>query len=192
MSVAELVTAREKAPRSLAERAYELLVREITRLELAPGEVLADKTLTERFDIGRTPMREALQRLAREGLVVHARTAACSSPRSERGERAADLRVSLADRRSCRAARGNPRQRGRDGRSHRSAQGARRAPPSADDIDTYVVMDRLFYEALAQAAQNVYLAEVIPANLQSPPASVVLHLEERSEAGIPSRAPTRK
>ena len=31
-----------------------------------------------------------------------------------------------------------------------------------DDIDTYVVMDRLFYEALAQAAQNVYLAEVIP------------------------------
>ena len=31
-----------------------------------------------------------------------------------------------------------------------------------DDIDTYVVMDRLFYEVLANAAQNVYLAEVIP------------------------------
>ena len=31
-----------------------------------------------------------------------------------------------------------------------------------DDIDTYVLMDRLFYEVLANAAQNVYLAEVIP------------------------------
>ena len=31
-----------------------------------------------------------------------------------------------------------------------------------DDIDTYVVMDRLFYQVLAHAAQNVYLAEVIP------------------------------
>ena len=30
-----------------------------------------DKALTGRFEIGSIPMREALQRLAREGLVVH-------------------------------------------------------------------------------------------------------------------------
>ena len=36
------------------------------------------------------------------------------------------------------------------------------AATERDDIDTYVVMDRLFYEVLARAAQNVYLAEVIP------------------------------
>ena len=32
----------------------------------------------------------------------------------------------------------------------------------ADDIDRYVDCDRQFYSVLAQAAQNIYLAEVIP------------------------------
>ncbi len=39
-------------------------------LELEPGEVLSEARLSESLGIGRTPVREALQRLAREGLVV--------------------------------------------------------------------------------------------------------------------------
>ena len=54
----------------LADRAYERLVHKITRLEAEPGSVLVERDLMQEFGIGRTPIREALQRLAREGLVL--------------------------------------------------------------------------------------------------------------------------
>ena len=31
-----------------------------------------------------------------------------------------------------------------------------------DDVDRYVPLDRRFYEVLAQAAQNTYIAEAVP------------------------------
>ena len=42
----------------------------IVTLELAPGAVLAEQALSAELGIGRTPIREALQRLASEGLVL--------------------------------------------------------------------------------------------------------------------------
>jgi DNA-binding GntR family transcriptional regulator len=42
----------------------------IVTLQLEPGSVLSEQMLSERLGIGRTPIREALQRLARERLVV--------------------------------------------------------------------------------------------------------------------------
>lgn len=42
---------------------------EIVALNLPPGSVLSEKSLTERFRVSRTPLREALIRLAEEGLV---------------------------------------------------------------------------------------------------------------------------
>src|SRR5271170_3920775 len=42
----------------------------IVTLQLAPGTVLSEQALALRLEIGRTPIREALQRLARDGLVV--------------------------------------------------------------------------------------------------------------------------
>ena len=41
----------------------------IVRLELPPGGAVSEAILSERLGIGRTPIREALQRLARERLV---------------------------------------------------------------------------------------------------------------------------
>jgi DNA-binding GntR family transcriptional regulator len=41
----------------------------IVRLELLPGSAVSEAMLSERLGIGRTPIREALQRLARERLV---------------------------------------------------------------------------------------------------------------------------
>jgi DNA-binding GntR family transcriptional regulator len=41
----------------------------IVRLELPPGSAVSEAMLSERLGIGRTPIREALQRLARERLV---------------------------------------------------------------------------------------------------------------------------
>jgi DNA-binding GntR family transcriptional regulator len=42
----------------------------IVRLELAPGDVVRDDELQARLGIGRTPIREALQRLARDQFVT--------------------------------------------------------------------------------------------------------------------------
>lgn len=54
---------------SLTDSAYAAIEELIVTLALRPGEVLSEGALSQRLDIGRTPVREALQRLAREHLV---------------------------------------------------------------------------------------------------------------------------
>ena len=54
---------------SLADKAYHEIRLLIVSLELAPGAVIDERELIERLEIGRTPIREALRRLAHEGLV---------------------------------------------------------------------------------------------------------------------------
>jgi DNA-binding GntR family transcriptional regulator len=54
---------------SLADQAFYAIRELIVTLELAPGAVVNERELTERLAIGRTPVREALRRLAQEKLV---------------------------------------------------------------------------------------------------------------------------
>ena len=61
---------RMKRGVSLTELAYLELEERIATLQLAPGEIISENQLAEALGIGRTPIREALQRLAREGLVI--------------------------------------------------------------------------------------------------------------------------
>ena len=49
---------------------YDALRAEILSLELAPGQLLDETLLAERFDRSRSPVREALIRLGGDGLVV--------------------------------------------------------------------------------------------------------------------------
>lgn len=49
---------------------YDTLRNEILALTLQPGQLLDETTLAERFDMSRSPVREALIRLAGEDLVV--------------------------------------------------------------------------------------------------------------------------
>ncbi|HEY3083912.1 MAG TPA: GntR family transcriptional regulator [Candidatus Dormibacteraeota bacterium] len=64
MAVADTVEAR-----SQSEEAYRRLLERIVSLEMRPGSVVNEARLREELRIGRTPIREALQRLARENLV---------------------------------------------------------------------------------------------------------------------------
>jgi len=74
-------TARRSPPRrspappaesnatTLTERAWRALEEEIVTLRIPPGSVVSEAGLSARLGLGRTPVREALQRLASEGLV---------------------------------------------------------------------------------------------------------------------------
>ena len=57
------------APPLLREVAYERLKDAIQHGELQPGEPLSETRLSKALQISRTPVREALQQLAQEGLV---------------------------------------------------------------------------------------------------------------------------
>jgi len=54
---------------SLAENAYELIKADIITCKLEPGEQIVQGQLALQYQIGLTPVREALQRLAQEGFV---------------------------------------------------------------------------------------------------------------------------
>ena len=58
------------AESSLTDRAYGDLEEMIVTLKLPPGSAVSEAALSGRLGIGRTPIREALQRLARERLVT--------------------------------------------------------------------------------------------------------------------------
>jgi DNA-binding GntR family transcriptional regulator len=55
---------------TLTDKAYRALEEEIVTLRIPPGTVVSEAILSRRLGVGRTPVREALQRLAREWLVV--------------------------------------------------------------------------------------------------------------------------
>ena len=58
------------AKESLSEQAYRLIRGMIVRLELTPGAVVREDELQDQLEIGRTPIREALQRLARDQFLI--------------------------------------------------------------------------------------------------------------------------
>src|SRR5258708_7152479 len=60
----------ETATASLSQQAYQRLRDMIVTLQLAPGALINEAALMDELALGRTPIREALQRLAYEGLVV--------------------------------------------------------------------------------------------------------------------------
>lgn len=57
------------ADHSLTDQAYAKLEELIVTLRLAPGAIVSEAALSRQLRIGRTPIREALHRLARERLV---------------------------------------------------------------------------------------------------------------------------
>lgn len=54
----------------LTDMAYEQIEEAIVTLQLAPGSSVSELQLSEMTGIGRTPIREAIQRLAREHLIL--------------------------------------------------------------------------------------------------------------------------
>lgn len=64
-------SAELSGSRNLSEKGYELLRRDILHGELPPGKKLHVDRMSDRYEIGTVPLREALNRLSSEGLVQH-------------------------------------------------------------------------------------------------------------------------
>ncbi len=65
----QIYSRKIKPNNSLADKAYHILEEMIVTLKLKPGSLISESDLSKKIQIGRTPLREALQRLAHERLV---------------------------------------------------------------------------------------------------------------------------
>ena len=63
------VLSRAASQGSMAEQAYCLLEEQLVTLRFPPGELVAEKHLMDKAGLGRTPVREAVQKLSAEGLL---------------------------------------------------------------------------------------------------------------------------
>ncbi|PTM56596.1 GntR family transcriptional regulator [Desmospora activa] len=55
--------------KSAKEATYQRLLDDILKLEYKPGEKISEKEISEKYEVSRTPVREAFQQLAKEGLL---------------------------------------------------------------------------------------------------------------------------
>ncbi len=56
-------------PQQKADQVYDLIRHSIIMLEMQPGAPIVEKKICKQLSLSRTPVREAIQRLAEEGLV---------------------------------------------------------------------------------------------------------------------------
>lgn len=145
---------------TLADRAYVRLEEMIVTLEVPPGEVVSEAELSRRLDIGRTPLREALQRLADDRLVEIV-------PR--KGIRIAeiDLRDHLTLLETRRvldrlvAERAARRAHAEDRDALEACAAAMEEAAENDQLDEFMRLDRQFDEVVTTAAQNPYATEAL-------------------------------
>ena len=145
---------------SLAATAYRELEERIVTLRLAPGEAITESRLAAALGMGRTPVREAIQRLAWEGLVTIRPRLGILVTDLQPGDftRVLDARHALEVLLAGAAARlAEP-----DARA-RLAVCARDMTAAADagDAEEFLRQDKLFDEIVAHTAGNPFAARVV-------------------------------
>lgn len=140
-----------------SDRAYRTLLDEIQSGVLAPGAVLGEVEQSSRLGVSRTPLREALGRLAADGLVVQA------SPRVTvvSDIDAGDIRELFEVRRALEetAARLAAERGDRAAFAALAAEFAR--TDAAADADAYYALIARFDAALDEAVANDYLTSAL-------------------------------
>ncbi|HXX64891.1 MAG TPA: GntR family transcriptional regulator [Bacteroidota bacterium] len=140
---------------SLAEQAYNRLEEMIVTLELPPGSVVSEAELSRRTKIGRTPLREALQRLLVQNLV----TMLPHRGMMISGIDVADYLALLETRRvldrlvvTKAARRATPEQR----RNMRAISGAMSEAATTGDMASFMRADREFDRLIESASRNTF------------------------------------
>jgi DNA-binding GntR family transcriptional regulator len=154
------VSAFPQADVTLTDRAYAEIEELIVTLQLPPGAVLSELVLADRLGIGRTPIREALQRLSRDGLVnILPRRGVLVSDIDLRSQ----LRLLEVRRELERLmARGAAERSTEEERSQFSgiASGMYRASEDDDDI-SFMRLDQQFNTLVSSAARNEFASRAM-------------------------------
>ncbi|RBY91090.1 GntR family transcriptional regulator [Blastococcus sp. TF02A-30] len=157
-------------PTTSAERALHELRELILAAELAPGARLGEVELAERLGVSRTPVREALTRLAAEGLVeiTPNRGARVATWTVAELEGVFDLRLSLEPQLTGFAV-PNAGERDvaeLDDLAHRML--AVGTPGPEQDLDALVPLNRVFHDRLVALAGHPTLAAALAAAIHPP------------------------
>jgi DNA-binding GntR family transcriptional regulator len=138
-------------PESLVDQAYDRLRSLILGGGLLPGEQLRQETLAGELGISRTPLREALNRLASEGLIefrLHRSAVVAEFPQS-------DIEADYEARRILEPAAARLAARRRDPQAIAALEAALRAAEYADDdLDANFAANRAFHRALVAGSGN--------------------------------------
>ncbi|SCY11908.1 GntR family transcriptional regulator [Paracoccus tibetensis] len=140
----------QRRKRSRAEIVHDELRHLIVTLQLQPGQPLLEKELCERFGVSRTPLREAILRLAEHGLVTvapqHGTFVAGISPRAVR------LAHFMRENLEIPASRRLAQQAAADLKPAREILLAQKIAAARNDHAEFILLDDRFHEALFEAA----------------------------------------
>lgn len=153
----EVAEAHDRQARSLADKAYAILEERIVGRDLPPGSMISENRLSEELGMGRTPIREALQRLKHIGFVeVHPRRGALvSGVDVVRQLDLLEVRWPLEELVvRCAAERATPTERAELDALARDIEAAAR---TADSL-RYFRSNKLIHEATVRAAHNEVLS----------------------------------
>lgn len=145
---------------TLTDQAYRAIEEEIVTLALAPDELISEASLSSRLGIGRTPIREALQRLARERLVriLPRRGIVVAAVNVQEQLRLLEVRREL-ERFIARSAARRATAAQRD--AFRNLAEGMDGAAAADDETTFLRLDRAFNLLLLEAAHNEFAASAM-------------------------------
>jgi DNA-binding GntR family transcriptional regulator len=143
---------------SLADRVYRRIRRLILTGELEPGEPLRQEALAESLGTSRTPLREALNRLATEGLIEFRphRSAVVATFAQRDIEADYEARLLVEPTAARLAAERSPRE---TKRALEAALAAQREAGS--DLDRQFAANRDFHLALVAGAGNPHLTRLV-------------------------------
>ena len=149
--------AGQQLPRkeSLTERAYSQIEEAIVTLQIPPGSAVSELALSEMTGIGRTPIREAIQRLAREHLIVILPQRGLLVPEIDVKKQLKLLRTRReVERLVCRSAAKSATHQERELFAQLAAEFEEAA--SANDDVGFVRLDREFNDLCVTAARNEF------------------------------------
>lgn len=144
----------------IADWAFERLQEAIFEGEIEPGQHLAVPTLAEQLNISRSPVREAVQRLIREGLAEEQPHRGAVVAVYGAGELAAVYEIrEVLEGLAARLAAQHADESFVDDLTEAHEQ--HEIVVKADDQSAHVAQDMRFHELTRQAAGNAWLAELL-------------------------------
>lgn len=156
---------------SLAEKSYEYIRDKLSRGELAPGNQLVNRALADEIGVSVIPVREAIHRLASEGLVEHVPGAGAyvRKPNRQDLDNLYVLRDALESCAAAEAARHIDEEQLEEleyllGRARETVEQISKSPKGHSNkrqLNRWLDDEQQFHELLVEASRNELLAKVV-------------------------------